>query len=168
MEYCVGQGVPLRAAHERSANWCDCARSAAVGWRNCRPDVYEGVRAGLTPGVYTVLGVATPCAPSAAPARRPRGGRTAVGALEGAFAGGGGRSPLLEVIPAMSLPPAKLDGARRLVVGVGGEVPFGELPGAQGDDCKSTALQCANTRAGQLYRSPATSAGKLFRTWIMG
>jgi argininosuccinate lyase len=58
MEYCVGQGVPLRAAHEAVGKLVRLCEERRCRLAELPADVYEGVRAGLTPGVYTVLGVA--------------------------------------------------------------------------------------------------------------
>src|SRR5205807_7285075 len=58
MEYCVARGVPMRAAHEAVGKLVRLCEERRCRLAELPPDVYEGVRAGLTPGVYTVLGVA--------------------------------------------------------------------------------------------------------------
>jgi argininosuccinate lyase len=58
MEFCIAQGVPMRAAHEavgKLVRLCEERRCRLV---DLPPDVYESVRPGLSAGVYKILGVA--------------------------------------------------------------------------------------------------------------
>lgn len=58
MEFCILQGVPMRAAHEavgKLVRLCEERRCRLV---DLPPDVYESVRLGLSAEVYKVLGVA--------------------------------------------------------------------------------------------------------------
>ena len=49
-------------------------------------------------------------------------------------------------------PPQVLDGARVLWWAWAGEVPFGELPGTQGDDLRVYGFAVCQYATGQLYR----------------
>lgn len=57
MEYCVAQGVPLRAAHEAVGKLVRLCEERRCRLAELPPDVFEGVRAGLSAGVYGILGV---------------------------------------------------------------------------------------------------------------
>lgn len=52
----------------------------------------------------------------------------------------------------MSMPPPKLDGAHVLWWTWAGEIPFGELPGAQGDDRLIHGFAVCRYDGGELYR----------------
>ncbi len=57
MEYCIAQGVPMRAAHEavgKMVRLCEGRRCRLV---DLPPEEFEKIRAGLSAGVYKVLGV---------------------------------------------------------------------------------------------------------------
>jgi argininosuccinate lyase len=58
MEFLVGQGVPLRSAHEAVGNLVRLCEQRRGRLADLPAEVYESVRPGLTPGVYQVLGVA--------------------------------------------------------------------------------------------------------------
>jgi argininosuccinate lyase len=58
MEYCVAQGVPMRAAHEAVGKLVRLCEERRCRLADLPADVYETVRPGLAPGVYKVLGVA--------------------------------------------------------------------------------------------------------------
>ena len=58
MEYCIAQGVPMRAAHEAVGKLVRLCEQRRCRLADLEADVYESVRPGLTPGVYKVLGVA--------------------------------------------------------------------------------------------------------------
>jgi argininosuccinate lyase len=58
MEYCVAQGVPLRAAHEAVGKLVRLCEQRRCRLADLPPADFESVRPGLTPGVYKVLGVA--------------------------------------------------------------------------------------------------------------
>jgi argininosuccinate lyase len=57
MEYCVGQGVPLRAAHEAVGKLVRLCEERRCRLAELPPDVFDGIRPGLSAGVYGVLGV---------------------------------------------------------------------------------------------------------------
>jgi argininosuccinate lyase len=74
MEYCVAQGVPLRAAHEAVGKLVRLCEERRCRLAELPAEVYESVRPGLASGVYQVLGVANALAAfrshgSTAPAR---------------------------------------------------------------------------------------------------
>ncbi len=58
MEYCVAAGVPLRLAHEAVGKLVRLCEERRCRLADLPAEVYESVHPGLTPGVYTVLGVA--------------------------------------------------------------------------------------------------------------
>ncbi len=58
MEYCVAQGLPMRAAHEAVGKLVRLCEERRCHLADLPDEVYESVRPGLTPGVYKVLGVA--------------------------------------------------------------------------------------------------------------
>src|SRR5262249_36091342 len=58
MEHLIAQGVPMRAAHEAVGRLVRLCEERRCRLADLPAEVYEGVRAGLTPGVYGVLGVA--------------------------------------------------------------------------------------------------------------
>jgi argininosuccinate lyase len=58
MEYCVAQGVPMRAAHEAVGKLVRLCEERRCRLAELEAEVYESVRPGLSPGVYKVLGVA--------------------------------------------------------------------------------------------------------------
>jgi argininosuccinate lyase len=58
MEHCIAQGVPMRAAHEAVGKLVRLCEQRRCRLRDLPPEEFESVRAGLTPGVYQVLGVA--------------------------------------------------------------------------------------------------------------
>jgi len=58
MEYCIRQGVPMRVAHEAVGKLVRLCEQRRCRLADLSADVFEGVRPGLTPGVYSVLGVA--------------------------------------------------------------------------------------------------------------
>jgi argininosuccinate lyase len=58
MEYCVAQGVPMRAAHEAVGKLVRLCEERRCRLAELPADAFESIRPGLTPGVYTVLGVA--------------------------------------------------------------------------------------------------------------
>jgi argininosuccinate lyase len=57
MEYLVGQGVPMRAAHEQVGRLVRLCEERRCRLADLPADVYESVRPGLGSGVYQVLGV---------------------------------------------------------------------------------------------------------------
>ena len=57
MEYCIAQGVPMRAAHEAVGKLVKLCEQRRCRLKDLSPAEYELVHAGLTPGVYKVLGV---------------------------------------------------------------------------------------------------------------
>ena len=57
MEYCVSQGVPLRAAHEAVGKLIRLCEERRCRLAELPADVFEGIRPGLAAGVYQVLGV---------------------------------------------------------------------------------------------------------------
>jgi argininosuccinate lyase len=58
MEFFIGQGVPMRAAHEAVGKLVRLCEERRCRLRDLPPEVYESVRPGLSSGVYQVLGVA--------------------------------------------------------------------------------------------------------------
>lgn len=58
MEFCIAQGVPMRAAHEAVGKLVRLCEERRCRLAELPPDVYESVRPGLSVGVYKVLGVA--------------------------------------------------------------------------------------------------------------
>jgi argininosuccinate lyase len=58
MEYCIAQGVPMRAAHEAVGKLVRLCEERRCRLADLSPDVYEKISAGLSSGVYKVLGVA--------------------------------------------------------------------------------------------------------------
>ena len=57
MEYCIAQGLPMRAAHEavgKLVRLCEERRCRLV---DLPANIYEGIHPGLSSGVYSVLGV---------------------------------------------------------------------------------------------------------------
>jgi argininosuccinate lyase len=58
MEYCVVQGVPMRAAHEAVGKLVRLCEERRCRLADLPAPVYENVRPGLSAGVYKVLGVA--------------------------------------------------------------------------------------------------------------
>jgi argininosuccinate lyase len=57
MEFCVAQGVPMRAAHEAVGKLVRLCEERRCRLADLPPEVYESVHAGLSAGVYKVLGV---------------------------------------------------------------------------------------------------------------
>ncbi len=57
MEYCIAQGVPMRAAHEAVGKLVKLCEQRRCRLKDLSPAEYELVHAGLSPGVYKVLGV---------------------------------------------------------------------------------------------------------------
>jgi argininosuccinate lyase len=58
MEHCVAQGLPMRAAHEAVGKLVRLCEERRCRLADLPPEVYEGIRPGLSAGVYKVLGVA--------------------------------------------------------------------------------------------------------------
>jgi argininosuccinate lyase len=58
MEHLVGQGVPMRSAHEAVGGLVRLCEERRCRLAELPPEVYEKIHVGLTPGVYKVLGVA--------------------------------------------------------------------------------------------------------------
>jgi argininosuccinate lyase len=58
MEFCIAQGMPMRAAHEAVGKLVRLCEQGRCRLAELPPDVYESVSAGLSAGVYKVLGVA--------------------------------------------------------------------------------------------------------------
>jgi argininosuccinate lyase len=58
MEYCVLQGVPLRAAHEAVGRLVKSCETRRCRLAELAPETFDAIRPGLAPGVYGVLGVA--------------------------------------------------------------------------------------------------------------
>jgi argininosuccinate lyase len=58
MEYCVKQGVPLRAAHEAVGKLVKLCEESHCRLAELPPAVFDGFRPGLSAGVFQVLGVA--------------------------------------------------------------------------------------------------------------
>ena len=58
MEYLIAQGVPMRAAHEAVGKLVRLCEERRCRLADLSADVYENVHAGLSSGVYKVLGVA--------------------------------------------------------------------------------------------------------------
>jgi argininosuccinate lyase len=57
MEFCVVQGMPMRAAHEAVGKLVRLCEQRRCRLAELEPESYESLRPGLTPGVYKVLGV---------------------------------------------------------------------------------------------------------------
>jgi argininosuccinate lyase len=57
MEHLIAQGVPMRSAHEAVGKLVRLCEKRRCRLADLEAAVYESVRVGLTPGVYTVLGV---------------------------------------------------------------------------------------------------------------
>lgn len=57
MEFLILRGVPMRAAHEAVGKLVRLCEERRCRLADLPSDVYESVHAGLTPGVYQVLGV---------------------------------------------------------------------------------------------------------------
>jgi argininosuccinate lyase len=57
MEYCVAQGVPLRAAHEAVGKLVRLCEERRCRLADLPAEAYESIHAGLSAGVYKVLGV---------------------------------------------------------------------------------------------------------------
>jgi argininosuccinate lyase len=58
MEHCVAGGLPMRAAHEAVGKLVRLCEERRCRLADLPPEVYEGIRPGLSAGVYKVLGVA--------------------------------------------------------------------------------------------------------------
>jgi argininosuccinate lyase len=58
MEHLIARGVPMRAAHEAVGKLVRLCEERRCRLADLPAEVYESVRAGLSPGVYKVLGVA--------------------------------------------------------------------------------------------------------------
>jgi argininosuccinate lyase len=58
MEYCIAQGVPMRAAHEAVGKLVRLCEGRRCRLADLAAAEFESVSPGLTPGVYKVLGVA--------------------------------------------------------------------------------------------------------------
>jgi argininosuccinate lyase len=58
MEFLVGQGLPMRSAHEAVGKLVRLCVERRCRLADLPPEVYEAVRPGLGAGVYQVLGVA--------------------------------------------------------------------------------------------------------------
>jgi argininosuccinate lyase len=57
MEYCIAQGVPMRAAHEAVGKLVRLCEERRCRLADLPASAYESVRPGLSAGVYKVLGV---------------------------------------------------------------------------------------------------------------
>jgi argininosuccinate lyase len=57
MEYCVAQGMPLRAAHEAVGKLVRLCEERRCRLAELSADVFDGIRPGLSAGVYQILGV---------------------------------------------------------------------------------------------------------------
>jgi argininosuccinate lyase len=58
MEFLVGQGVPMRAAHEAVGKLVRSCEERRCRLADLEPAAFDSVRPGLSSGVYKVLGVA--------------------------------------------------------------------------------------------------------------
>jgi argininosuccinate lyase len=58
MEFCILQGIPMRAAHEAVGKLVRLCEERRCRLADLPPNIYESVSAGLSAGVYKVLGVA--------------------------------------------------------------------------------------------------------------
>jgi len=58
MEFLIGQGVPMRSAHEAVGKLVRLCEERRCRLAELPPEAYDGVSAGLSQGVYKVLGVA--------------------------------------------------------------------------------------------------------------
>jgi argininosuccinate lyase len=76
MEHLIAHGAPMRAAHEAVGKLVRLCEERRCRLADLPAEVYENVRAGLTPGVYKVLGVANALAAFRGP------GSTAPAAVE--------------------------------------------------------------------------------------
>src|SRR5262249_10794495 len=57
MEFLVGQGIPLRAAHETVGKLVRLCEERRCRLSDLPPEQYESIRPGLSAGVYKVVGV---------------------------------------------------------------------------------------------------------------
>ena len=57
MEFCIAQGVPMRAAHEAVGKLVRLCEKRRCRLSQLPPEEFDSVHQGLTPGVYEVLGV---------------------------------------------------------------------------------------------------------------
>src|SRR5262249_42606560 len=57
MEYCIAQGVPMRAAHEAVGKLVRLCEGRRCRLADLPAEEFDSVRKGLAPGVYKVLGV---------------------------------------------------------------------------------------------------------------
>jgi argininosuccinate lyase len=57
MEYCIAQGVPMRAAHEAVGKLVRLCEGRRCRLADLPAEEFDSVRPGLAPGVYKVLGV---------------------------------------------------------------------------------------------------------------
>ena len=57
MEFCIARGVPMRAAHEAVGKLVRLCEQRRCRLAQLPGEVFDSVHAGLTPGVYEVLGV---------------------------------------------------------------------------------------------------------------
>jgi argininosuccinate lyase len=57
MEYCIAQGVPMRAAHEAVGRLVRLCEGRRCRLADLPAEEFDSVRPGLAPGVYKVLGV---------------------------------------------------------------------------------------------------------------
>jgi argininosuccinate lyase len=58
MEFLIGQGVPMRSAHEAVGKLVRLCEERRCRLSDLPPEEYETIRPGLGSGVYKVLGVA--------------------------------------------------------------------------------------------------------------
>src|SRR5204863_5847643 len=58
MEFCIKQGVPMRAAHEAVGRLVRLCEERRCRLADLEPQAFDSVRAGVSSGVYKVLGVA--------------------------------------------------------------------------------------------------------------
>jgi argininosuccinate lyase len=58
MEFLIGQGVPMRAAHEAVGKLVRLCEERRCRLADLGPDMFDSIRPGLSSGVYKVLGVA--------------------------------------------------------------------------------------------------------------
>jgi len=58
MEFMVGQGMPMRAAHEAVGKLVRLCEQRQIRLAELEADVFESIRPGLSSGVYKMLGVA--------------------------------------------------------------------------------------------------------------
>jgi argininosuccinate lyase len=57
MEHCIAQGVPMRLAHEKVGNLVRLCEQRRCRLADLPAGDFEAIHPGLTPGVYSVLGV---------------------------------------------------------------------------------------------------------------